>query len=1297
MSPVSCIKNFVNGKIDSMKKTAKDIWNKMKEGASDAFDKAKKLYADFKNREKIRAQKMVEDARQKLQERYPGKDFGKEGDFLQLPYDKQVNNMEDFADLVKYTEGLFPDASRGDIVRMLRGSTNYGPRGTQDLATHPNPAIAFIFGNTNAYANTKLGKLIGSFFSGGQLQNFAGYPNDFSGIINGREVSVNGKPVDIAHVLIGADSYYNQNWVTSSALYAVSKIVSWSGGETAASSFYQGALKQMNTDFADFTNPLFLTPVMDSFEQGNIGINDILPTMLGQANLADLRANIIGAEIGRVNGSFSSALNSSSSNMSNWTSDVDFYETNVYNPIQSGVPASQVMPAVQELTTMRSNYGVLGAQINNLNTIVSDITGSGFLKKVLIKKDALHFAESDFNLNINFDDYGVDLRKGNLNLVLIPNYVSYSNDSLRVPNKDAFPFSVFNSFVLSENQKEFLVTQNSKSELFSSSGVDYSSTQEMSKLTFTNGYMKFSEKMNGNKFISEIKSDKNNASAFLYDNNKLVYVAKPNKVGNYLYYENNLLKEIFAVYDGYYFMKYTLNYNSGKLDSVELSSPYSELQLKDYYKINYYPDGKIKEFISNKLKREFEYDSIGRVISQKLNVLDKAILSFNYEYQANKTIVSEYYKDFEILLKTTTYSFEGNNVSTSVEENISLEEVIYIEELIQESVEGLESQTASINAVLRGISYSSSASIKFNPSNAESFALRGAPDGKAEVYFTGIKNSLVETIQVTLPSAGKTSELELNYAFALIPITIGSDYGDVNSVPAYVKMGELKSMMILKKEDAIVLAVKAGEEKEISVTIGEDEKKINLRALTKGELVILDSIDFNLKFENKKYKVFDCNGHYAYVKYDVNHENQEIYFDGVKIDETMLTQDLTIFDNHIAYSKRAYFDSDGNLCGYDYNKFCDYEQYVVYDGKLLGKGDEPYLWGNHIGYCDSNHHFVYDGIVFEDSSCYVGPHSGYSDFGMSHNNYAYLTEDGSVIWNGKKITDSNDSPRHLVWVEGNNLLTVKANSDYDSNDFYAVFKNGELVQTGSVYDEFASSIGTIWDKKNNGNLGKNGFEIENSDYSYTIFGENYILDSSNSNLIFNGYLLPFNVTCYGCYNLFDNHYSIAVKEGLFIDGKKVSDLPIEKHKLFEDNWLGYISNDKNYDFYFNGEYVGSGPRDTRVLFGKNYAFNSNEGLIYNGKLIYKLKSRLYGASEAKLFGDHIFWVDYNDGYEYYIDGNLIGDTDNMYPLTSNLAVWPALDGDWSGYESVDYYPQDEEFLKAWDYCMKYPSEIETKN
>jgi len=449
---------------------------------------------------------------------------------------------------------------------------------------------------------------------------------------------------------------------------------------------------------------------------------------------------------------------------------------------------------------------------------------------------------------------------------------------------------------------------------------------------------------------------------------------------------------------------------------------------------------------------------------------------------------------------------------------------------------------------------------------------------------------------------------------------------------------------------------------------------------------------------NNDYKGFSCNGHYAYTKIVDN--LYELYFDGVKFDEAKLISKVVVFDNHLAYEKQDYVDSAGNVCVE--TKGCTSKTRVVYDGKNLGVGGGPVLWGTHFAFCNSSNKFVYDGSVLSDSYCYNNSENSYNYYAISSDNYAYKTKDGSIIWNEEKIMDSKEFGTITIkWIDGNNiLLSSKLGS---SKVILSVFKAGRLFQRGDLNNSFTSSVGINWSREGKVLFmeGNKVFDGNKNNLNYSIFGENYLINPlGDKNLIFNGEFVPYiakDVAVYAdSFQLFDNHYAVSTKtNGFFVDGEKETAQYVENYKLFENNWLGTIYNKKDnnvypYSVYFNKKYVGNSALPKLVLFKDNYVFASKDGLIYNGDLMNNTSKLTITGSRVKLFGDHIFWEDYNKTGSYYnrfIDGINIGGKE-IY----KVIIWPAVDSDWVGAENIEYNPVGTDFMQAWNYCMKYPAQ-----
>ena len=299
-------------------------------------------------------------------------------DFLTIPWNGgPVETLDDFIEFVRATEALFPEASNRDIINLLRESTRYGERSQsdQDLGSDYN----------------RLG--YGFIFEGGELGENAGYPLDFAGIMNGGLVSHDGRDIDMVHLLVGADSYYQAGTADSFLLPAggntlnlINSVGRALGADWNPSgipeSYEDIASMQMQVDFNDIAGR-GVTGALTSYQQGNIPLSSVLSTAIGEANPADLRGDVLGVELGSQaaadrNVPFSTILENYANGQSNPAADVDSYEDNFYNPIQNGqLDYSQIMTQANDLTSTRPQYNNLVTAIDSASERIILSAGGG--------------------------------------------------------------------------------------------------------------------------------------------------------------------------------------------------------------------------------------------------------------------------------------------------------------------------------------------------------------------------------------------------------------------------------------------------------------------------------------------------------------------------------------------------------------------------------------------------------------------------------------------------------------------------------------------------------------------------------------------------------------------------------------------------------------------------------------------------------------------------------------------------------------------------------------------------------
>lgn len=219
----------------------------------------------------------------------------------------------------------------------------------------------------------------------------------------------------------------------------------------------------------------------------------------------------------------------------------------------------------------------------------------------------IYFSDLNNSKESNFDSFGVDIKTGEINISVFPGLINYSQFSKNKPNSFAYPFSVLQV----------------------------------------------------------------NDERFLYSEGKLGYIIDSNKRGMFFNYENNILKNIFLLDDKNYYMKYDLTYTNGLFSSIDVFFASSDVNLSNPKQMEYDLLGRLIKYSYNGASRFIEYDDINRVIKQKFVSDGKVLYSLNYDYQATKTIVLNYYKDLEILMSATTYDYSSSNIKVNIQENIS--------------------------------------------------------------------------------------------------------------------------------------------------------------------------------------------------------------------------------------------------------------------------------------------------------------------------------------------------------------------------------------------------------------------------------------------------------------------------------------------------------------------------------------------------------------------------------------------------------------------------------------------------
>jgi len=709
---------------------------------------------------------------------------------------------------------------------------------------------------------------------------------------------------------------------------------------------------------------------------------------------------------------------------------------------------------------------------------------------------------------------------------------------------------------------------------------------------------------------------------------------------------------------------------------------------------------------------KYEYDSLDRVVKETRS--DELVI--NYTYGPDGQLIEVRQSDGKIIHPLTDNLSNNAGESASGSTNIS----------------GMLGGVVNAKLVLQGVDYTSR--VEKNITIGSDGKIRGLggnpilgkPGGKAMMYVQ--TDSVVsEGTPVTIPPAGQSISLELNYGAVVVPIEL-EDKNGFNSVIVSFYDGDKQVASVNKylspehPSDLTVFLINPRNSGRIVVEglFSDFSKEIPVGAISLNNVSFIDKVLVGGKSIFKKGGAagsFNCPTHYAYVKtYDVPKDNNftmssnydALYYDGKEVDRSVRIRGVKIFGNHLAYEKEIYTNLDGNYCGdYSYANSCTYpETHVIYDGKDLGEGSNIQLWGDHIGFKRFNYNgpydFVYDG---KDVGVLGERYSLFGDFSLWGDNYAYETaSQGSysdknmrVVWNGMELG------KGLLYWMSKNFVLVKTYADYSNDNnydiYYVLYKDGNMVDSYIEYDGDVSVFGDNWAHIKGNDIYLNGKKIlvNISSPFELLFGDNIIyggraLPDYENVSYFNGLELPAYFTeSYPPYvdthndTLYENKLGLRLgdKKGLLYNGKKYLDgITVSGTASFGNNWIAW---DYDGNVFYNGAYVGRTCYKDPKVWGDNYAFvgcqNPGESyndyeypLIYNGKEMGKVVN-----DEFRLFGDNILWEDRGGKasdrnfhyYRFLVDGNVII-TDTLRPL-SNVAVFPSSGSTYGDTPFVDTY------------------------
>jgi len=431
------------------------------------------------------------------------------------------------------------------------------------------------------------------------------------------------------------------------------------------------------------------------------------------------------------------------------------------------------------------------------------------------------------------------------------------------------------------------------------------------------------------------------------------------------------------------------------------------------------------------------------------------------------------------------------------------------------------------------------------------------------------------------------------------------------------------------------------------------------------------------RVSSKEIPVFNCNEHYLYTLEKENDPSKsydntnEIYYDGAKIDEAAEIDLITLFGENYAYSRRTARDDD---------------EEVVFNGRALGKGTNPELWGENVAYANYSLKGSYFEIRYNSETLISG--CKYIDYEVWGNNVAYMCEVNdvpTVYYNKKEL-----GVGRIVGMHKNFLLVDK--SDDSSSDYcYSLYKNGEKIDSfvkghgldcpgmhpsdllgvfGDNYwllvptGEFSDSRGPIFD------IYYNGVKMYSTDYPKAIlFGDTFVYGGYRDVFVGSEKIIHIDSTDLVSEDmLFGGNYSfISDHDSFFYNGEKIDS--VKPHNELEQKMFGekYIlwSGDK---IYFDGKLLGGGKFGTPMILNGNYSYiarnESNPSSAYGTIILNgtEVADNVSYVSDIAMTGKNIYYGKgtVNDTL-WYRNKDILGSSygkDSSSRKMNDLAVWP---------------------------------------
>jgi len=312
--------------------------------------------------------------------------ISKYGDIEIIPYDGEINNQDDLVEFIKYTEEYVDnfftdlDVDNADVINMLRESTRYGNRSETEQNLEVSDAIPMPW----------------FFFGGSELGEATGFDLGFGGSVNDEMVVINGKEVDLNHLLVSADIFHTYDlgytkpaiWAFGNIYNAVDAVVDVVGpligieqtpDSNIFESYFELSKYQSVVDFRDVS--AYGDYILSQRSDDNITAEQVLSTAITAANPRDLRGNIIGAHLGQAAAddrqvAWSKIIKNKKTlrKAIKAAAHIDEYENRVYEPLKNGeIGMAEAKEVLLELHAIDPLFSILLESITEIETAVQNL------------------------------------------------------------------------------------------------------------------------------------------------------------------------------------------------------------------------------------------------------------------------------------------------------------------------------------------------------------------------------------------------------------------------------------------------------------------------------------------------------------------------------------------------------------------------------------------------------------------------------------------------------------------------------------------------------------------------------------------------------------------------------------------------------------------------------------------------------------------------------------------------------------------------------------------------------------